>query len=279
MKRRKLLLTSAAVLIFAGVTFLCVKRQPSHVSDTFEGAAEQSQPPPKPAQAFVARPSPRPRLSAPRLERPLAERRAAPAQQKVQIRADQVLASVNGVAITLKDLMPVKPEAAAEERTLDPDMYDMLLNRAVERELAFQLAQAKGVKLTETQQQNLARRRAQSDQAEPGEFDNLGRSAVNAEFEQRDSAGLMLLHNLAAAAGVSQPHVTAEQVQDYFAEHWNEYPAIPEEPAKMQEVGDAIDAEIRHTLAPALKAQHEEQFRKFVEELKSNAQIAFARPS
>lgn len=200
-----------------------------------------------------------------------------PAQTQVRLRGDEVLATVNGMPITLKDLMPLDPGAAGMERTLPQDRYDMLLNRAVERELAFQSAKANGVGLSEPQLLNLARRRSQNSPSEPGEFDSLGRTAVNTEFEQRDAEGLMLLHNLASAAGMPPADVTTELVQDYFIVHRNEFPAIPEDPARMQQVADAIDAAIRAQLSAAVKARYAESFHTFVQRLKAAARIAFTQ--
>ena len=147
------------------------------------------------------------------------------------------------------------------------EMYQMLLKRAVERELAFQFAQARGVTLTDAQQRSLMSLRARSEQQEPGLFDNLGRSAVNTEFEQRDLTGLMLLNNLAAQAGLPAPYVTPKQVEQYFVEHSKDYPPLPDDPAKRQEALNFINADIRNRLAPTVRAEHEEQLRGFIDQL------------
>lgn len=285
MKRKHILLGCLAIALLDGTFWLRTQR-------AIVGSAGSEQIKPGVAQS-TSETAPTVSVSpAPESDRPISVQKGAPQRavavapagsvaqpQKIRIRADQMLATVNGVAITLKDLMPLRPEASAQEHTLEPDRYELLLNRAVERELAFQTAQAEGVKITEAQAQNLAKRQAENAAVDPTEFDNLGRSKINTEFEQRDAAGRMLLHSLAAAAGDPIPHVTTVQVQNYYAQHQRDYPTIPQDPVERRETAATIDAAIRAQLAPALKAQYDEQFRQFVERLKAGAQITVARPS
>ena len=86
----------------------------------------------------------------------------------------------------------------------------------------------------------------------------------------------MLHATLAEQAGVPSPHVTAAEVQAYYQQHQAEYGVLPTDPAQRQAAWEAIDQAIRQTLAPQLQAQHQEQFQKFLEQLRAAAQIATA---
>ena len=158
-------------------------------------------------------------------------RPAGRAEPVVQIKPDRVLARVNGVAITLKDLIPLPKEKAATEQMLSAEMYDFLFNRAVEREVTFQAAQAQNAELTESQKQRLAELRAQSEHRDAAVFDNLHQSSENLDFEQRDLAGVALQSVLAEKAGVPSPYVTSEQVEAYFQEHKSDYPQVSADPS------------------------------------------------
>ena len=61
----------------------------------------------------------------------------------VRVRADRVLAKVNGRAILLKDLVPLRTDEPEQAMTVEE--YDSRLNRAIEMELTFQAAAAQGV--------------------------------------------------------------------------------------------------------------------------------------
>lgn len=264
MKRNELWLITAAMVLLAAFSLIWYGQPLRPASGAAGGDVGQTR---TGTEAAGAKFDQRTESVRPPFGRILAGNAGAPTPQTVRVRADEVLATVNGTNVTLKDLTPVKPESRLEERTMGLDMYQMLLKRAVERELAFQFAQARGVTLTDAQQRSLMSLRARSEQQEPGVFDNLGRSAVNTEFEQRDLTGLMLLNNLAAQAGLPSPYVTPEQVEQYFVEHSKDYPPIPDDPPKRQEALNFINADIRNRLAPMVKAEHEEQLRGFIDQL------------
>ncbi len=197
----------------------------------------------------------------------------------LRVKADQPLATVNGTAIMLQDLVPLPKEKAGREQILSTERYDFLLNRAIEREVTFQSARAQGVLLTDAQRKRLDAQRARSETPEAGVFDTVQQNPANVEFEQRDSTALLLQSALAEKAGVPSPHVTPAQVQAYFQQHQAEYGALPAEAAARGAAWERIDRDIRMKLAPQVQAEHEAQFQQFRERLRAAAQIAFAPPT
>jgi hypothetical protein len=212
-----------------------------------------------------------------KLETVVPEHRGDPASV-VRVKPDQTLATVNGAAITLKDLVPVPAEKAGAEQILSAERYTFLLDRAVEREVTFQAASRQGVELTEAQRQRLAELRVRSEKHDPGVFDTVQQNPANVEFEQRDAMGLLLQAALAQKAGVPSPHVTAEQVQAYYQQHQAEYGALPSDPAQRQTAWEKIEQAIRQNLSPELQAKHQERFQKFLDQLKAAAQVDIPPP-
>ena len=197
-----------------------------------------------------------------------------PLEAVVRIKSDRVLATVNGVAITLKDLVPLPKEKAGSEQMLSAEMYDFLFNRAVEREVTFQAARAQSAELNDGQKQRLAELRAESERKDPAVFDNLHQSSENLDFEQRDLAGVALQSVLAEKAGVPSPYVTSEQVEAYFQEHKSDYPQVSADPAQRSaESWLAADTDIRSKLTPQLQAEHDRQMAQFMAQLKAKAGV------
>jgi hypothetical protein len=195
------------------------------------------------------------------------------AAKMVRVKADQTLATVNGVAITLKDLMPLPEVKAGQAQTLSAERYGFLLDRAVEREVTFQTAQAQGVALTKAQRQRVEEMRVQSDRTEPGVFDTVQQNPVNTEFAVRDATGLLLQATLAETAGVPSPHVTPAQVQAYYQQHHAEYGTLPAEAARRNAVWERIDRDIRLKLAEQGRAEHQARFQQFRDQLRTDARI------
>ena len=285
MKPRNYLFGTLVVVFLAVLIFFNRKPPTVEITDLTDQAelpaptVLQPEPAPPPNAVSSGQRSPKPRVNPRQMEIEIPEPHPSLAVLPViRVRSDQVLATVNGVRITLKDLTLIDPQSAELERAMVPDMFDMLLNRAVERELAFQFARANDVQLTTEQKRNLDVLKIRENQVDPMVVDTLGRSEANTEFMMQDAAGLMLLHNLAKAGGVRSPHVTEKDVEEYFHEHQNEYPPFPTDPAQAVEVWNAMDAEIRGRLAPVLKTEHDQQFRQFVDQLKAAAQVTANRP-
>lgn len=283
MKTLKWIGWAGVVGLTALVVFLVLRPGPPPESvESPPLALESSNAPSAPVVSAPTQPAPAPRVAAtptaPRLETVVPANGAAPVSV-VRVKPGQTLATVNGVAITLKDLVPLPAEKAGTDQLMSAEMYESLLNRAVEREVTFQAAQAQGVELTAAQRQRLANLRTRSEAREPGVFDTVQQNPANVEFEQRDATGLLLQAALAEKAGVPSPHVTAAQVQAHYQQHLADYGALPADPAQRQAAWEKIDQAIRAKLAPQLQAEHQEKFQKFVEQLKASAQIALPAAS
>src|SRR5262249_35621053 len=97
--------------------------------------------------------------TAPQVETVVPKAGGEPAQV-VRVHADQVLATVNGVAISLKDLAPLDTAQGATDQLMSPEMYEFLLNRAIDREVTIQTARAQGLELSAEQRQQLDQMRA-----------------------------------------------------------------------------------------------------------------------
>lgn len=191
----------------------------------------------------------------------------------VRVRPDQVLATVNGVAITLRNLAPVDLAEASSEQVMSTEIYEFLLGRAIERELTFQAARERGVELTEEQQQQLAQRREQLERQDPQLIRQMTMNPAAIEFDLRDTAGLMLQANLAAQAGLPSPYVTPAQVEQYYQNHKAEYGELPSESAERQTAWQKIDRDIRQKLTPRLQAEYQQALDKLLDQLKASAQV------
>ena len=144
---------------------------------------------------------------------------ASPPANMVRIRADQVLAKVNEQAIRLKDLVPLQSDEQEQAMTLEE--YESRLNRAIETELTFQAAAARGVALTPEQRKRVDGI-AQKHEATFREYQKQGITwssvtPAQLEFEQRLTAALMLQQNLVAmefsVAPASDPGIQARYEQ------------------------------------------------------------------
>jgi hypothetical protein len=276
---RKILISVAAACVLVGTVLALrtakVSRQPgqSATAAPSESQASSVKPTERSGDASAAPSAPTMAASQPPRQNVVPET-GGPAQAVVRIKPDRVLATVNGVAITLKDLIPLPKEKAGSEQMLSAEMYDFLFNRAVEREVTFQAAQAQNAELNDSQKQRLAELRAQSERNDPAVFDNLHQSSENIDFEQRDLAGLALQSVLAEKAGVPSPYVTSEQVETYFQEHKSEYPQVSADPAQRSaESWLAADTDIRSKLTPRLQAEHDRQMAEFMAQLKARAGV------
>jgi hypothetical protein len=286
MKRKSIIwLVSCAISAVVGVTALLVvtgRHQPEKVQSPAPLAAhpEPSSPPAAVEQAMVT-PFPAPESASavpttPRRENVVPETGGAP-QKVVRVKPESILATVKGIPITLKDMIPLPKEKSGTEQMISAEMYDFLFNRAIERELTFQAARAQGVELSQEQKDRLAEIRAQSERHDPAVFDPVQHNNASSEFEQRDFEGLALQANLAQKASVPSSFVTSEQVEAYFLQHRNDYSQIPEDPAQRSAASwAAVDTEIRAKLTPALQAEHDRQLSKMLEGWKAQANIVVA---
>lgn len=231
----------------------------------------------------AARPEP---ASAPTVELPEATARALQAAlpqeeptpaaillPEVTLDSDTILATVNGVALRLQDLMPIRP-AVVTQQIVRADAYDELLKRAIERELTLQAAQARGVELDAAQKQSLESIRADAFARADAPYTLAGYDAeAQAAFEVRDNTAQMLQNTLLGAAGPPAQYVTPEQVQAYYEAHQAEYGKLPKNESARQKAWLPIETEIRNRLVTEAFIQHEQKRRKLLDELKAAAVI------
>ena len=192
-----------------------------------------------------------------------------------RLRPDQALATVNGVRITLKDLVPVRPGDAATEQKMSEETYQFLLQRAVERELTVQAARAQGIDLTDAQQQQLTKTRAARERSEPGVIAQITKDAAQLDFEQRDSQAFMLQTALMVQAGAT-PYVTEEMVQQYYQDHAAEFGELPADPSARAAAWREIDYNIRQQQTPLVQAEYQRRLTEYLDQLKAKAQIDVA---
>ena len=188
-----------------------------------------------------------------------------------RVRPNQLLAEVNNTPITLLDLMPLQSTNNAEQQ-IDPVAYNYFLQRAINRELIMQAAQARGITLTESQQQQLDKLRAEREEPEPGLVSKLTVNSTAIEFDLRDEQAFMLQTSLMAAAGLT-PNVTPEQVEQYYQQHMDEFGALPTDPQASQQAWQAIDFQIRGLLAAGARAGYQQALNQYMDGLKANANI------
>lgn len=191
----------------------------------------------------------------------------------VELRPDMVLASVNDIHLSLPDLMALDP-AAETERALRADAYAELLNRAIDRELTFQAAQAQGIDLHPTQEEELEEIRANALARAgapymPADYN----PEIQADFEVRDRRAQLLQNTLLGMPGRPADYISAEQVRDYFAAHRDEFPGLATDPPEDDPDWISAAAEIRNRLASELFIQHEKNRRELLEQLRQEASI------
>jgi len=223
--------------------------------------------------APVSAPAPAPQAEPPQ---PAEGGVTAAEEPSVEVKADQVLVTINSQPIRGQDLVAMG--ATGQPVRTSPEMYEFLLDRAVERELTFQAAHAQGVTLDEEQQRRLVEAHAQREADLKNDLNgqlvqqlNLPGSVEDQiAFETRDAESQLLMSRLAEQAGVPSPYVTEEMVRVYYSGHAGEYAGrAPED----------VDLEIRTQLSPKAQEAYQEALRAYVEQLKGAAQIAPAKPS
>jgi hypothetical protein len=196
---------------------------------------------------------------------------------RVRIRADNILATVNGIAVQGRDLL-VFGAAAQPQQDLAPEVYDALLARAIERELIVQAAKTKGVKIQPGQQNQLEQVKKTVLAREGGDpnakYMNVqGTLEEQLAFELREAEALLLRNTLLEQRGHALPYVTAEQVKAEYDAHPETYGALPEDPAEREAAWQKIDYQIRSELSPKLQADYQTQVDAYTQELKGAAEI------
>lgn len=185
---------------------------------------------------------------------------------------NQVLATVNGTPVTLGDLIPLPSTNAPSVQQLDSATYQYLLQRAINRLLIVDAAQAKGIALTESQELQLNDYQAKRAQPEPGLIAKLNVDPVEVQFELQDQQAFMLQTSLMAAAGYS-PNVTPDEVQQYYQQHTDEFGQLPSSPSAQQQAWQSIEYQIREKLAGSVRNEYQQQLDTYMNQLKANASV------
>ena len=186
----------------------------------------------------------------------------------LQINSDVVLASVNGHALTAADVLP----PGSSNQVISQKVCEYYLHRAIDRELIFQTAKAKGIELDESQKQQIADFKTMRGQHGPGVAQELNGGAAQLAFEERDAEAFMLQTSLLERSGAS-PNVTADQVLAYYQQHASDFGELPtDEPAHSQ-AWQIIDEQIRHKLASDVRSHFQVQLVDYMQQMKSGANI------
>lgn len=286
MNKLKWMVWAGGLALIAAGGLVLVKRQaapppvePSTSAETpaAEAAAPRSanEPPAPPPETVPPEPEPLD-YSAPIRESKVLQEGAEP-KEIVRVKPEQVLATVNGTPVTLKDLVAVPISQRGSEQTISASLYDMLLERAVVREVAFQAAKAQGIALTDDQKAQLEKFKNEMLSTSPDVID-LTMPPERVAFEQRDTEGRMLLVNLAAAAGAPSAFVTEDQVKTYYENHKSEFEELPADPQEARWAWQRIDREIRNLLVADTTAAYDQAYDKVVADLKSAATIEVTAP-
>ena len=291
MNTSKWMMTVTLVALLAGAAFLAVRKHgprtlPSPTIEPESAAQETLAAPPlasSAASAPAAEPSPpiasepTPAPAPPDAARPIRESKilqeGGEPKEIVRVKPEQILATVNGTPVTLKDLAAIPDAQRGTEQTISASLFDMLLERAIVREVAFQSANAKGIALTREQQSQLEKFGNEMSSTSP-EVVDMTMPPERVAFELRDTEGRMLLVNLAAEAGAPGAFVTEDQVKAYYEGHKAEYEELPADPQEAEWAWRRIDREIRNALAPDIADAYQRAYDKVVEDLKAAATIA-----
>jgi hypothetical protein len=193
---------------------------------------------------------------------PSAEQAAA----AVKLGASRTVATVNGVAITGRQLLAWRSDDPAEQE-MTPEMFASLKDRAIERELTFEEARRQGVDLGPAQLAQLTEVRTNA-QAR-GETD-----PARLDFEEADARAHMLAAALLKKAGVDAPFATEADVKHYYEAHADRFSQLPQDPGARQAAWKKIEIDIRQTLALELQEQYQQRVREYYDQLRADARIA-----
>lgn len=228
-----------------------------------------------PGVAAAPRAAPADRPPSSTAPRPLPRADAGGGQRApAKVSAGQVVARVNGVALTGRDVVPFPP--GQSEQTVERSFYDALLERAVERELAAQAARKQGIDLSEGQREGLRRLRQSLEDGARREEPGARRVSAprDAEFAVRQAEGQLLLDALAASAGAPAALPSDADVERYYREHPAAFAPLPSDAEQKAAAWQRIETEIRQTLSTQMQEAHAERLRQLVEQLKAGAQIS-----
>jgi hypothetical protein len=189
------------------------------------------------------------------------EQAAAP----VKIGASQKVATVNGTAITGRQLLAWRARDPVEQE-MTAEMFASLRSRAIERELTFEEARGKRVELGAAQLAQLKEVRKNAEAR--GETD-----PAQLDFEEADARAHMLAAVLLEKAGVSAPFATEADVKHYYEAHSGEFDELPSDPAAREVAWRKIAIDIRQTLALELQEKYQQRVREYFDQLRAGARV------
>jgi hypothetical protein len=221
MKKQQILLVAVvAVVVVAAFILLRPRPEPAPPAPPAEapetGATTPTPPAPAAPEPEVVTPpappaveEPAPPEVAPEPVAPHEHKPLAPPSAAIRVQANQILATINNIPVTLKDLVPLTPGDTSSESEMEPDVFQSRLNRAIEAELTFQAARSRGVNLSAEQQDRL-QQIADRAQATVQQYREQGLQWTSVtpqqiEFEQRMVSALLYQQNLVALAGGPSP--------------------------------------------------------------------------
>ena len=176
----------------------------------------------------------------------------------VTVAADKVVARVDGIAITGHDVVAFGGTSKGT-LTMSQPMYDMLVQRAIDRELVLAKAKRDGVVLDDAREHQLELVRQNQAARTPDD-------PAQIEWEVRDAEGRLTTEALLAREGITATPAQ-QDVDAYYQAHRDEFGDMPRSSA---------DLEIRQTLAGDMATRYQDRQREFLEQLRSAGQIVRA---
>lgn len=185
------------------------------------------------------------------------------ADQAVSVRRDDTLVTINGKPLRGSALLAFPDGGAAPgEQSMSPEMFTYLLERAIDRELTFQAAEAAKLEVSPEQRRALDGLRAK--RIDP----------TTATFDERDAESQMLLSRLAQHAGVPGPYASAADVDTYYRDHIGEFDRLPDDAAQRQRAWRAIELDVRQTLSQDRQESYNAALQQLLAELRAAATIS-----
>jgi hypothetical protein len=171
--------------------------------------------------------------------------------------------------------MPVNTNGSPQDLEVSAQDLNFLLKRAVDRELIFQTAKARGLTLNDSENRQLANLNSMRNQPEPGGIARLNVNEAQRALEMQDSMAFMLQTELMAAQGVS-PNVTEDQVAAYYQANQSQFGDLPSDEVARAQAWAKIDFAIRQQLAAATRASYNDKLAAYMNQMESSASIVMA---
>jgi hypothetical protein len=170
----------------------------------------------------------------------------------VAITADQAIANVHGVAITGRHLLAFSAEP---EQTMTRQMFEHLRRRAIDRELTFQAARARGIELSAAQLAELEQVRRNA--IERGISDT-----AQLDLEVAEARAGLLQTALLETAVVAPTDADLDRIA-------SESGPLPQDPAAL----GAARMQARQKLADDTQAQYATRLRAYLDDLADKAGV------